>query len=282
MRFLVVRLMQIWQLNVAFFTLMTTSSEASSRILIRGLALLEMLAQEPTGYSAVEIADRMGLHRTSIYRYLNVLSDAGYITKAPSGRYVLGPKLLELANLSLQRSDLRTVAHPPLVELCSRTGGTVHLCRLDEAEVVYLDKVETSRSLPLYSRIGGRAPAYCTGVGKVLLAYLHPEQLERALRKTSFVAYTEATIIDASALRRRLRQIAEQGYALDCGEHEEGIHCVAVPIFDLASEVVASISVTDLRRKIEGRETHYLQHAQQAALVISRSLGYHELEADSS
>jgi DNA-binding IclR family transcriptional regulator len=253
---------------------MTTPRDGSSRILFRGLAILELLAKAPEGLPAPEIAEAMGLHRSSIYRYLKVLVDQGYIMKGDDGRFVLGARILELASLALERNDLRNVAHPELIELCSQTGGTVHLCRLDEAEVIYLDKVETARTLPLYSRIGGRAPAYCTGVGKVLLAYLHPEQLDRAIEGTEFRKHTEATVTDPDQLRENLKVIAEQGYALDCGEHEEGVHCVAVPLFDLTGEAVASISVTDLRRKVEGNEEFYLHHALSAASRISRKLGY--------
>ena len=257
---------------------MISPREGSSRILFRGLAVLELLAKAPEGLPAQEIADAMDLHRSSIYRYLKVLVDQGYIAKSDEGRFTLGPRILELANLALERSDLRNEAHSDLIELCSLTGGTVHLCRLDEAEVVYVDKIETSRTLPLYSRIGGRAPAYCTGVGKVLLAHLHPEQLDRALTRTEFRRFTESTVTDAERLRDDLAKIVEQGYASDRGEHEEGVYCVAVPIFDLAGEAIASISVTDLKRKVEDNEEFYLRHAMDVASRISRRLGYRKRE----
>ena len=194
--------------------------------------------------------------------------------KVGSGRYVLGTRILELANLTLARIDLRNLAHSTLISLCEETEATVHLCRLDGAEVVYLDKIETSRTLPLYSRIGARAPAYCTGVGKTLLAYLHPDQLNRAIEETEFRKYTDETLTTADALRESLKLIRKQGFSVDRGEHEEGIFCVSVPLFDLSGDAVASISVTDLRRKVEGNEGFYLNKALEAATEISDKMGF--------
>lgn len=116
------------------------------------------------------------------------------------------------------------------------------------------DKVETNRSLPLYSRIGGRAPACCTGVGKALLAFFLPERLETVLGCICFKRFTASTITDREALLAGLSAVSERGYALDRGEHEAWICWVAAPIFDLYGEPVASLSVTDLARKIQGNE----------------------------
>jgi len=251
-----------------------TNKKTSSRILFRGLAVLELLGVSREGLPATEIAIEMGLHRSSIYRYLSVLVDSGYIIKTAEGRYVLGPRILELASLALDRIDLRNLAHSTLVSLCDETEATVHLCRLDGVEVIYLDKIETSKTLPLYSRIGARAPAYCTGVGKALLAYLQPDQLNRVIAETELRKHTEQTITDLDRLRASLAQIYEQGFAVDRGEHEEGIYCIAVPVFDFSGDAVAAISVTDLRRMLEGNEEYYRDKALKAAAEISDMMGF--------
>ena len=245
----------------------------ASRVLCRALKLLELIARSRQGLRVVEIEHVVPLHRSSIYRYLNTFVSTRYLEKDKEGRYRLGPKVMELAGLALENLDIREVAHPLLIELSEAMDATVHLCRLDGTEVIYLDKVETHRSLPLYSRIGSRAPAYCTGVGKALLAFLPPERLKRTLARTRFRRFTANTIIGREELLAELSAVRERGYAVDRGEHEEGIYCVAAPIFDLYGEPIASISITDLARKIEGNEECYAREVLRVAQAISRSLG---------
>jgi DNA-binding IclR family transcriptional regulator len=242
-------------------------------VLKKGLELLELIAKSREGLNITQLEKATSMHRSTIYRYLNAFAAYGYLERFQGGRYRLGPKILELASLILDRLDIRDVARPLLIELSERTDATVHLCRLDGTEVVYLDKIETSRSLPLYSRIGARAPAYCTGVGKAILAFLPPERLERVLERINFRRYTPNTITNRADLLAELEATRKRGYAVDRGEHEEGIYCVAAPIFDLYGEPIASISVTDLARKISKREKWYAQMVLKTAQSISNALG---------
>jgi len=246
----------------------------ASRILSKGLRLLEALAEHPDGIRPPGIASELGLHRSSVYRYLNPLVEMGFAEKRGDGSYELGRRVLELATLHLERIDLRSIARATLIRLCEETSATVHLCQLDGPEVVYLDKVETARTLPLYSRIGGRAPAFCTGVGKALLAFLHPERQAQVLEQVEFRPYTKNTIRSASDLRKELARIRERGYAVDRGEHEEGVYCVAAPIFDYSGEPVGSISATDLGRKVARDEPRYRDPVLRASASISRRLGF--------
>lgn len=250
------------------------AAQQASRILSKGLSLLEALAEHPNGMGLKMVAETMGLHRSSVYRYLNPLIDKGFVEKRSDGSYELGPRVLELATLHLERIDLRSIARSTLIALCEQTSATVHMCQLDGPEVIYLDKLETPRTLPLYSRIGGRAPAFCTGVGKALLAFLHPERLDQILAQTEFHPYTANTLPDERALRDQLSRIKLQGYAVDYGEHEENVYCVAAPVLDYAGEVVVSISVTDLQRKIAGDEARYREPLLQACASISHKLGF--------
>lgn len=246
---------------------------STSRILQKGLELLELIAKSRDGLNINELEAQVSLHRSTVYRYLNAFLALNYLERTPDKRYRLGPKILELASLILDRLDIRDVARPLLIELSEKTDATVHLCRLDGAEVVYLDKIETSRSLPLYSRIGARAPAYCTGVGKAILAFLPPERLQRVLERIRFRRFTPNTITNRDDLLAELEATRKRGYALDRGEHEEGIYCVAAPIFNMYGEPIASISVTDLARKIRKREQWYANLVLRTAETISRSLG---------
>ena len=249
---------------------------ADAKILEKGLKLLEELAQSAEGKSAVELAELLGIHKTSVYRYLNTLLEMGYIRTDGNGVYHLGNKILELGSHMLRRMPLREVAHPFLVKLSAETQKTVHLCVLDGAEVVYLDKVESQRSLPIISRIGSRAPAYCTGVGKALLSTLPTDQVLELLKRTPLVKRTENTITDPMKLLDELKLTRERGYAIDDGEHEEGIKCFAAPIKDFSGETVGAISITGLKREFEDSEEsdRLLNTVVKGAKDISLALGH--------
>jgi len=249
-------------------------SGRASRIVLRGLTILEHLANSRDGLSVAQLASLIGLHRSSVYRYLSALMEQGYVVRSEEGCYALGPRVLELATIVLERIDVRQVARAALIRLCEETEATVHLSQLNGSEVVYLDKVESSRTLPLHSRIGGRAPSYCTGVGKALLAHLHPERLERILGRLELTALTDNTIVAPEELRRELSKVRNAGYAVDRGEHEEGIHCVAAPVFDYKGDVVVAVSATDIKRKIQGNEDWYARMVQRTAEDVSQRLGY--------
>lgn len=248
--------------------------ERGNRSLVfeKGLETLELIAARTEGVTALELGDLLCAHRSTVYRYLNVLVSKGYVENK-NGSYTLGPKVLELASLYLERLDVRKVAHPFLIELAEKLQVTVHLAQLAGPEILYIDKVETHRSLPLYSRVGRKAPVYCTGLGKALLAFTHPERIQIILNQIRFKAYTRNTITDRKKLLEELCAIRKKGYAVDREEHEEGISCIAAPIFDFCNEPIAAISITDLSRKILPNETLYSKEVLHVAEAISSSLG---------
>lgn len=247
---------------------------SSSEVFGKGLDLLDLIAESRHGVTIGQLAESRGMHRSSIYRYISPLVERSYIKKTPEGRYQLGSKTLELASLLLERLDIRNVAHPLLIELSEKTDATVHLARLEGPEVVYLDKIETNRSLPIVSRIGGRQPAYCTGVGKALLAFLAQEHLDDVLPRIKFEVYTPTTVQDIERLVAELAVIRARGYALDNEEHEPGISCVAFPIFDLYEEPIASISATTSARKLSDKLDFYIESVQSVSNDISRAFGH--------
>ncbi len=251
---------------------------ADAKILAKGLKLLEELAQSARGKTALELAELIDVHKTNVYRYVNTLVDARYIKSDGDGRYHLGSKILELGSQMLRRMPLREIAHPLLRTLSADTQKTVHLCVLDGPDVVYIDKVETQRSLPIISRIGGRAPAYCTGVGKALLSGLPTDQVVSLLREFPPVRKTAATITDPLQLLEEIIVTAERGYAIDNGEHEEGIQCLAVPIKGYGGDIVGAISLTGLKREFDDPKEakRMLVALNRIAADISRALGYGE------
>ena len=249
---------------------------ADAKILEKGLNLLEELAQSAEGMTAVELANSIGVHKTSVYRYLNTLLQADYIRSDGNSRYYLGNKILELGSQMLRRMPLRETAHPFLVKLSADTQKTVHLCVLDGHDVVYIDKVESQRTLPILSRIGSRAPAYCTGVGKALLSSLSTDQLVSLLRETTLTRRTPNTITDPLQLLKELKTTTECGYATDDGEHEEGIKCFATLIKGYGGDVVGAISLTGLKRDFDEPEEakRMISAITKSASEISQALGY--------
>lgn len=251
---------------------------ADAKILAKGLSLLEELAQSADGMTAVELAQSIGVHKTSVYRYLNTLLQGRYIYSDGDARYHLGNKILELSSHLLRRTPLRETAHPFLVKLSADTQMTVHLGVLDRHDIVYIDKIESHRTLPIMSRIGSRAPAYCTALGKACLSGLSTDQLISLLRESPLTRRTPTTITDPIQLLEEIKTVAERAYAIDDGEHEEGIKCCAAPLKGYGGDVVGAVSLTGLSRELDGSKELMKTIAviTKTATEISRALGYVE------
>lgn len=175
----------------------------------------------------------------------------------------------------LESLDLRQEARPILEALSREAGETVHLCILEEDEVVYIDKVETTESVRMHSRIGRRAPVYCTAVGKAMLAHLPAEEQERILKATVFQRRTENTLASADALRVELAEIRRDGCSFDREENEAGVRCVAAPIFDYTGRAVAAVSITGPTTRMTPERARELAPAvKSAAGEISKRLAF--------
>ena len=186
-----------------------------------------------------EISHRVGMPKSTVHRLANQLCAVGWLERN-SGGYRVGLKLLELGSVALQRTGLREVAFKHLHSLAQRTGLAVHLAILDHGEVVYLDRVATTRvSLP--TRVGGREPAYCTALGKAMLAFEDPASQAAAL--TSMRRRTEFTITEPRAMQAALDSARQTGSAFDREEAYRGISCIASPIRS-GGRAIGAVSVT--------------------------------------
>jgi DNA-binding IclR family transcriptional regulator len=166
---------------------------------------------------------------------------------------------------------------PELEELRDDVKETVHLAILDQMEIVYIEKLPGLHPIGLMgSRVGGRSPAYCTGVGKVLLAYEKPQVVEEYFQNMELQRFTERTMTSFSKLSSNLASVRENGYALDHGEHEDQVRCVATPIFDINGKVIAGLSISGPADRMEPLEQQLdlIQKAKQTASNISLKLGY--------
>ncbi|HQD39140.1 MAG: IclR family transcriptional regulator [Firmicutes bacterium] len=247
----------------------------------RSLAILETLAQVGKPMSLSEVAEKVGLDRSTVYRFLGAMELRNLVQQDENNRYTLGLKMVELGYAALEEMDLRQIARPVLQQLMESCNETANLSVLVGTEVMYIDQVESSNMIKMFARIGSRAPAYATGAGKALLAFLPPDELEEILGKIKFRQYTCRTITGPELFRSSLSQIRLQGYALDFGELEEGVHCAAVPIFDWRGYPVAALSISGPNSRmteefINERVTKVLV---EAAREVSAKLGYNRESA---
>ncbi|QUH04367.1 IclR family transcriptional regulator [Saccharopolyspora erythraea] len=213
-----------------------------SQSLERGLSVLTALAAGPQTLD--QLAERLGVHKSTVLRLLRTLESAGFVRRDGVHHYRLGSTLFDLAHRALEDLDVRVVARAHLVELSELTGHTVHLATLEGDEVVYIDKVDSHHAVRMYSRIGKRAPLHCTAVGKVLVAGRPQAQREAIAGRLAYPPMTANTITSAERYLAELDRVREQGYAVDRNEHEDFIHCIGAPVRDDGDEVVAAVSLS--------------------------------------
>lgn len=243
----------------------------------RVLAILNALGDFPDGVGLNDLARLLDAPRSSVHRALNVLRRSGLVDQDVDGRYRIGWGLLKLAFTYYEASDEVARLRPVLSALAEHYSETTHYAQLEGSEVVYLAKVQPSTSrYQLRSVIGGRNPAYCTGVGKALLAYSLTTR--RAVdqyfaeRPEEFVRFTSHTITTPAALHDELVRVRALGYAVDREEHEEGVNCLALPLF-LTSRSVPSgaISITAVARRLPLSELE--ASVDKARALIEEQLG---------
>lgn len=191
-----------------------------------------------------ELANRLGLGKSTVHRLLTTLALEGLIERDPTtGRYRLGLKLYELGSIVGDHLDLHEVVAGPIDDLRNRTGETVHVAILDGPEVVYIARRESPHTLRLFGRVGHRNHAHCTSTGKLLLAFLPLPELTAILDDFPLPAHTRHTITDRARLEDELEAIRRRGWSENIEESELGVHSVAAPIHDASGRVVAAISV---------------------------------------
>ncbi len=217
----------------------------SGKAVGKTIAILEILAVRGRARLA-EICSESGLNKSTSHRFLTALRQIGYVRQVADGSYEPTMKLAQLGMLVTDKLDLLTQARPLVRALARQTQETIHLATIDETHMVYLDKVESTRSLrvTMMSRIGSSAPTYCTGLGKALLAFVDEETRRRTLAAEHFEQFTPNTITDLAALEEELARIKTAGVALDNEEHSAGVRCVAAPVLDSDGRAVAAISIS--------------------------------------
>jgi DNA-binding IclR family transcriptional regulator len=217
--------------------------------LAKGLGVLEWLARQGEGARLADVAQALGLGRSNAHRTLQTLVQCGWATQdGASSRYAAGLKLFELGALVDGAVDLKDRLHPFLAALAQTTGETIHLAVLDGADIVYLDKFDSPLPVAAYSRIGGRAPAYCVASGKALLAALALDdtalRVRLALDSEVLPAHTPHTLATLSLLQADLAQARTRGWARNFEEWRLGVCGLGAPVFNARAEPVAAIGMS--------------------------------------
>jgi IclR family acetate operon transcriptional repressor len=205
-----------------------------------------------------ECANALGYSKPTTHRILQALMRREFVRLDDErGTFTLGVANLRLGNRFLESLDLRREALPTLRALAESTGETAHLGHLSGTDVVYIEKVESSHAVRMYSRVGDTMPAYSTGVGKAILAQLGDDELDRHL-PAELLPRAANTITDRAALREELHRTRERGYSLDDIENEDGIRCAGAPVFDHNGRVQAAISVAGPATRMTVERLHEL------------------------
>jgi DNA-binding IclR family transcriptional regulator len=187
----------------------------------------------------------------------------------------VGYRLAGLANLALDQFDLANIAHPYLQELGRRCGHTVHLAAVQGRSIVYADKIEQPGMVRLYSQIGHPVTIHTSGVGKAILAHQAPEFVEHVLSSVDFSRYTATTITSREQFLEQLAQVVERGYAVDDGEYEDFLHCVAMPLRDATGQVTGAVSITALKARATMDDlVDLLPALRTTTTTISKELGW--------
>jgi IclR family acetate operon transcriptional repressor len=257
--------------------LVTPPSEApdaangpKARTLLRGLALLELLAEGHDG-SVTRLARAAELDKGTASRLLATLRDARYVRQGPDRQYHLTGKVLGLADGYARELDLRALAHPWLTEMRDSVDETIHLGVMEGEQVIYIDKLESRRSLRLVSKLGHVEPASTTALGRAMLSRLPREQRERWVASSSSDAGIPV-IQDAGAFLRLLDECEARGYAVDREENDEGVACVGAAIIDARGTPVAALSCSGPAPRILKRLRELGQLCQETAAEISAEL----------
>jgi DNA-binding IclR family transcriptional regulator len=215
----------------------------SIRAVERALDVLLCFSRQTPRLSMTQVAERLGMNKSAVHRHLATLERMRFVQRdASTGIYQLGVRLVQMASLALEGNDVRRLAAPFLRRLCDEYRETIDLAVLDDADVVFLDVIESPQRVKLAAAVGQRLPAYATASGKAILAFM-PESAVRRILTRGMPTTTEHAAGSAEILLEDLRHTRERGFALAVQEYEYGIDAVAAPILDQAGQPVASISV---------------------------------------
>lgn len=241
---------------------------------LKVFAILNALG-ERSDIGITDLSVRLAMPKATVYRFLQTMKSLGYVRQeADSERYGLAMRMFELGAKALPSPELVDLSKHHMQMLADATGETVHLGTLIDSEIIYIHKVDSRHMLGMYSRIGRRAPLHCTAIGKVLMAWEHPERRERILDGAEFKRFRDKTITTRAAFLAELEQVKKQGFGEDREEFDDHIRCLGVPIFDRLAQPIAGLSVSFPTFRFDAEKApEVVKMLQAASRDISEKLG---------
>jgi IclR family transcriptional regulator, KDG regulon repressor len=242
----------------------------------RGLQLLEIISQAKEPMGLPELAEMLDVDRSTIHRLLGTLQQRNYVVQEPiNKRYSLGLKVIELSRRALDGINLRTIAKPYLKRLSRETGESTSLFILTNSHAICVDYEASPSPLAVTNDTGVVYILHATAGGKVLMAFMSENQRQNIINTNPLTSFTPRTITDYNVFNMHLQQVRDQGFALDDEERYVGVRCIAGPIRDHTSKVVAGISMSGPATRVTlDRVTELARHVVGAANDISAELGY--------
>jgi IclR family pca regulon transcriptional regulator len=257
------------------------ATTGTSQSLERGLAILSAFNSDRPLIGVSELSRDLDLSRSTAHRYIATLAQLGYLKQDPdSKRYRLGPKVLDLGFSAINSMELREISAPHLRELSDETGFTVNLAILDGIDVVYIDRCRTGQpgqvEIDLNLHVGARLPAYCTAMGKAIIAFLAEERREELIARIEFARRGPNTLTTPEAFRAELERIRGSGIAVNDEELAYGLRSIAAPIHSHSGEVVAALNLAVHRTMVAMNEliARYGPAVKRTAAEISVGMGH--------
>jgi len=250
--------------------------ERSIQSVDRAVAIIKYIAAKGNAAHLTDISAGVGLSNSTAHGLLAALKRGGLVEQVGETRkYALGIGIFELGQAVYRQMNIHRIALPYLQHLVEKYRETSQLAILSEGEIVYIEKVESPRSIRMISAVGSRHPAHCTGLGKSLLSGLSEDEFADFLKRRPLVRYTANTITDPEKLRKEIEGVRRNGYSLDREEIEDGLRCVAAPIRNDKDSTVAALSISMPANRLRQEDLpRIVADIKGAATEISRKLGY--------
>jgi IclR family transcriptional regulator, KDG regulon repressor len=246
----------------------------------RTVIILEILSESPNGISLAQLARQTKIPKSTLFRILYTLQKYSIVSEDRERKiFSLGMKLLDWGNAALDKIDLKSIAHPHLVTLAYETKESFYLTVMDNNEIIIIDRVDTPEVWGIVARLGTRSPFHCTATGQVITAGMHEEDLDRLIKVKGLKKYTPKTITSATALRKKLKKVREEGFAVCEREYKDDLIAIAVPIYEHSGRVIASLMTAIQANQAKNNKKiidYLVKVLQREGMNISRKLGYHK------
>lgn len=242
--------------------------------LARGLSVMQAFTRSCPRMTVSQVSGKTGLSRAAVRRCLHTLSQLGFVHVEDLKFFSLSPRVLTLSHAYTSSSRLSSAAQPILENLSGVLHESCSVATLEEDELLYVARAHVSRIMTVDLAIGSRLPAYCTSMGRVLLAHLPGDRLDRYLANVVLQRHTARTIISVGKLRKVLNEVRRNGFAMVDQELEDGLRSVAVPVRSVGDEVVAAMNIgaQAQRMPLDEIEKRFLPRLLEAAGNLSLAL----------